>query len=187
MKNWIKAISFLFLITSVSLLTAQDTVDVKKEKEPSALGVLFSGKPGRALAYSLILPGAGQAYNKRYWKIPVVYAAIGTGVYFIIQNKKEYDKWDDLFRKKVDNIPINDPEFENYSITALNAYRKYYERNLQLSYITTSVLWLLNGIEAFIDRHLMTYDVSDDLSLHFDLTPNRYSPYPMAKIKLCLR
>lgn len=65
-----------------------DSTTVGKTKSPSALKVLFSGKPGKALTYSLLLPGAGQVYNKRIWKVPFVYAALGGSIYGIYFNKK---------------------------------------------------------------------------------------------------
>ena len=53
--------------------------------------------PAKAAFYSAILPGLGQAYNKRYWKIPIVYAALGAGVYFIIDNNKKYNDYRDIY------------------------------------------------------------------------------------------
>ncbi|MDQ3142923.1 MAG: DUF5683 domain-containing protein [Bacteroidota bacterium] len=163
---------FLFIVT-YSYLRAQDTTVIKDsvetlEKRTSALGVLFRGKPGRALAYSLILPGAGQVYNNRIWKVPIVYAGLGTMVYFIYTNKKEYRRFDNIYKCRIDLEDKCEDEFKNRLTTqGIYTYRNYYDRNLQLSYIGLAAVYLLNGIEAFVDRHLQEFDISEDLSLHF--------------------
>ena len=84
----IRYIVFLLFISSSAFAQEKptpskdvDSTTVDKTKSPSALKVLFSGKPGKALTYSLLLPGAGQVYNKRIWKVPFVYAALGGSIY----------------------------------------------------------------------------------------------------------
>ena len=57
--------------------------------------------PAKAAFYSAILPGLGQAYNKKYWKIPIVYGAIGTGVYFYVTNNKEYNRYRDAYKSRL--------------------------------------------------------------------------------------
>ena len=73
--------------------------------------------PARAAFYSAILPGLGQAYNKKYWKIPLVYAALGTGIYFFIDNTNEYNKYRDVYKRRL--AGFTDDEFQGISDDAL--------------------------------------------------------------------
>jgi hypothetical protein len=62
---------------------------------------MFAGRPGKAALYSLIIPGAGQAYNKKYWQVPIVWGAVGTVGYFVIDNSKEYRDLRDAYRERL--------------------------------------------------------------------------------------
>ncbi|MBK9107984.1 MAG: hypothetical protein IPM92_06265 [Saprospiraceae bacterium] len=150
---------------------AQEAIDtLKHSKEPSKsiFSVLFSGKPGKALAYSLLLPGAGQVYNKKYWKLPIVYAGFGSMIYFISFNSTEFNRYDRALRERIDNPSDPQDEFVGIlSLTGIDSYRKFYDRNLQLSYIGLGIVYLLTGIDAYVDAHLNQFDVSKDLSLQW--------------------
>lgn len=169
--------SFLFVLGFSSAVYAQDTlvadsVPTIQDKSGSVFSVLFKGNPGKALAYSLLLPGAGQVYNKRIWKVPIIYAGLGSMVYFISFNKKELKRYDDAIRERVDNPSNPQDEFVGIlSNSGIDSYRKFYDKNLQLSYIGLVAVYLLNGIEAFVDRHLQEYDISDNLSLQLNPDP----------------
>ncbi len=155
----------------------KDTSIQKEVKTPGVISVLFKGKPGKAFLYSLIIPGAGQVYNHSYWKVPVIYAGLGLMVYFIDFNSRQYKRFDQAYHSRVDTEKMNDPDVDEFkdilSLQGINSYRQYYDKNLQLSYIGIGIIYLLNGIEAFVDRHLQEFDVSRNLS--FQYTPNIYS------------
>ncbi|MEP7195786.1 MAG: DUF5683 domain-containing protein [Saprospiraceae bacterium] len=169
---------FILLTLNICYSQQDSTVQLLKndstsqKKSSGALKVIFSGKPGRAFAYSLLLPGGGQIYNKKWWKLPIVYGAFGATIYFIDFNKTQYKRYDDAFRMRVDlGEDKSNDEFKNiYSLSAINFQRKYYDKNLQRSYLGIVGVYLLSGIDAFVDRHLMEFDVSDKLSLK--LTPS---------------
>ncbi len=156
-------IIFLFIILLFSSLTQGQTqvpVDIQnKEKEPHS--------PHKASIYSFILPGLGQAYNKKYWKIPIVYAGFGFLTYMIISNNKEYK----LYKAAYDFTPVDENDippniyYEQYSSTQLKEGKDYYRRNLELSYILTGFWYLINVIDASVDAHLFDFKVSQDLTL----------------------
>ena len=144
-----------------------DSTTVDKTKSPSALKVLFSGKPGKALTYSLLLPGAGQVYNKRIWKVPFVYAALGGSIYGIYFNKKEFNRFDNAYNSRLDYGENSNDEFKNsLSTNGIYQYRNYYDYYYQLMTVVTVGVYLLNGIEAFVDRHLQEFNITDDISLN---------------------
>lgn len=126
--------------------------------------------PARAAFYSAIVPGLGQAYNKRYWKIPIVYAAIGTGVYFYTDNNKEYHRYRDAYKQRLKGL---DDEFKGqYSdATLINAQRTF-QRNRDLSLIISVGLYVLNIVDANVDAHLQQFNVNDDLSIRPEIYPN---------------
>ncbi|MEN8125460.1 MAG: DUF5683 domain-containing protein [Bacteroidota bacterium] len=123
--------------------------------------------PSRAAFYSAILPGLGQAYNKKYWKIPIVYAALGTGIYFYLSNRKQLDRYQTAYKQRLagfsdefDGIDPNPYISDEGLIRAQNIYRK----NKDLSLFITIGLYALNIIEANVDAHLNDKVFNKDLS-----------------------
>ncbi len=124
--------------------------------------------PKKAMLLSAILPGLGQAYNRRYWKIPIVWAGIGFTSYLIVKNKREYARFDRAYRARYDDDPNTiDTEFPRYSNEAIYRIRQAYDKNVQLAWIWTGAVYVLNIADAFVDAHLSSFDVSDDLSLRW--------------------
>ncbi len=143
-----------------------DTIAPSKAKE--LIGKALDRKkkaPLKAVLFSAILPGSGQAFNKRYWKIPIVYGGLGVASYFVAFNTKEHKKFKFAYRNALDDDLNNDPLLEQYAIGDLATIRDNYRKNLEVSYIGMVVVYVLTGIDAFVDAHLQTFDVSDDLSL----------------------
>lgn len=126
--------------------------------------------PAKAAFYSAILPGLGQAYNKKYWKIPIVYAAIGTGVYFYISNSKQYDRYRDAYKSRLagytnDEFYSDDGTTEIVSTDNLETAQDFYRKNKEVSLLVTIGLYALNIIDANVDAHLLQYNVDENLSL----------------------
>lgn len=123
--------------------------------------------PKKALLLSVI-PGMGQAYNKKYWKIPIVYAAIGGLIFVVDLNNRQYNRLQTAYLATVDDDETTISEFENTPLdnaTTLRTLRDGYDKNRQLSWFGLVAVYLLGGIDAFVDGHLLDFDVSDDLSL----------------------
>lgn len=125
--------------------------------------------PVKATWMSAALPGLGQYYNQKYWKIPAVYVGFGVLGYFIASNKKEYDAYRLAYAESYmlgeqaqysDNLLV-----KNYSSEQLLSQREYYQSNLELSYILTVAWYIVQIVDAVVDAHLYSFDVSDDLSL----------------------
>ena len=120
--------------------------------------------PHKASIYSAILPGAGQVYNKKYWKVPIVYTALGSAVYFTFNNQQKYNQYRDAFLLRQDG---SKDEYDGiYSDSQLITIMEYYERNKELSIIMVAAVYILNIVDASVDAHLFDFDVSEDLSLH---------------------
>ena len=129
----------------------------------------------RAALYSAILPGLGQAYNEKYWKIPIVYAALGTSGYFIYYWYDFYDELRTSYLARIDDDPLTVDELYDYipSDEILLQYVEQSKRYLDLMVVVTFGVYALNVIDAVVDVHLYHFDISDDLSMQ--LSPAYFS------------
>jgi hypothetical protein len=121
--------------------------------------------PRIAWKRSAILPGWGQLYNRRWWKVPIIYAGFGTICAFIYINHKGYREYDDAVKCKGDPACTDDP-FPYYDIPGVISIRESYRRYRDLGVIVCGLWYLLNVVDAYVDAHLRGFNVSDDLSLH---------------------
>ena len=117
----------------------------------------------RASVYSAIIPGAGQVYNKKYWKAPVVWASIATTLYFAKENNSNFINYQEAYILRRDGG--TDDYFDIYTNDQLITIIDYYQRNRDVSYILTGVFYLLNIVDASVDAHLFDFDINENLSL----------------------
>ncbi len=148
--------------------------------------------PHKASFYAAILPGLGQAYNKKYWKIPILYAGIGGVGYAIHFNSKYYKKYKAAYRDFIIRDPGNKSylefippnvtedqiygEYQQWFEEALNSKKQYYRRYRDLSYIGMAALYALQIVDAAVDAHFYNFDISDDLSMQ--VQPSMMPPIP---------
>jgi len=123
--------------------------------------------PKKASIYSAILPGLGQAYNHKYWKIPIIYAGFGTLAYFISTNNKQYKDFRDAYAFATSGSTGTPPNnlADRYAPDQLLVGRQYYRRNLEVSVIVTGIWYILNIVDATVDAHFYDYNINEDLSL----------------------
>ncbi|MBA9078051.1 MULTISPECIES: DUF5683 domain-containing protein [Rufibacter] len=137
-------------------------------------------RPAKAAFYSLVVPGLGQAYNKSYWKIPLIYATGAVIGYFIYDNNRQYQGFSKAIRVRFDGDPNTIDQYANQGLYAQGLPNDQGDRNLQrsrdffrkyrdLDIILGVLAWGLNVMEAHVHAHLKGFDVGDDLS--FRLTP----------------
>ena len=121
---------------------------------------LFKGKPGRAAFYSLVIPGGGQAYNRKYWKIPLAIGIDASLVYVLIYNTKQYNTVQQLYTTALID---KDPLASRYKLQRDGA-----RKAKEYSYIYLILGHLSTVIDAFVDQHLLDFDVSDDLTNEYN-------------------
>lgn len=123
--------------------------------------------PKKAALLSTVLPGLGQAYNKKYWKIPVIYAGIGTCTWMAIANGQRYKDFREGYNFLINNDTIEYYSMygTNFTVSGLEEGKDYYRRYRDLFVIFTAGVYLLNIIDASVDAYLFDFDISDDLSL----------------------
>lgn len=127
--------------------------------------------PRIATYRSAILPGWGQATNKKYWKIPVVYAALGVTTYIFFRNLKQFNEAKNAYANSIDGDTSNDYQIPQPYYTVkdqperIKSFRNQVRQNVDYSALFFILFWGLNVVDATVDAHLKTFDVSDDLSL----------------------
>jgi hypothetical protein len=126
--------------------------------------------PRKAIIRSAIIPGWGQAINKKYWKIPIVYTALGTTSYLFFRNLNQYKEAKNAYILATDNDPSNDVLIPQpyYSVKdqpeRIRVFRNQVRQNIDYSVVFFMLFWGLNVVDAAVDAHLKTFDVSDKLS-----------------------
>ena len=192
MKNNCILILF-FLLVNFIYAQNNDTLAVKKETVLVPKDSTFQKQqinplaPSKAAFYSAVLPGLGQAYNKQYWKIPVVYAGIAAGIYFYIKNNKDYNRFRDAYKSRLAGY-TND-EFWGDGTNALVSNdrlidaQKNSKRNKDLSIVVSVAFYLLNIVDANVDAHLKQFNVSEDLTLQPNFNYNALTSQPNYGIK----
>ena len=153
-----KLTQLVVLISFVCLGQQQDLSNsIKKEIDPL--------RPAKAAFYSAVLPGFGQVYNKRYWKLPLIYGGIGASIYFYDANNKNFKRYRNAYKRRL--AGFTDDEFQGVIfdndrlIDGMNFYKQFRDQSM-LFIIGT---YFLNILDANIDAHLKQYNINQNLSL----------------------
>lgn len=156
---------YLLLFFSIQLSFSQNndknslSVDSKNFLEGSEYFNPLS--PSKAAFYSAVIPGLGQAYNKRYWKIPIVYGALATSLYYYSINNTTYKKVRRAFKLRAAGKP---DEYTLFSNQSLENAQKVLKRNRDTSMLMFIGLYALQILEASIDAHLLQFNISDKIT-----------------------
>ncbi len=163
-----------------SLAAKTDSLVKKTEPKKKDSAVKKKHDPGKATLYSAICPGLGQIYNKKYWKLPLVYAALGIPAYTYTYNKSWYKKCQYALAvitsqtQNQDSINRVDPKLryfvDNGISTSVANYRDEFRRDQDYSALFFLLFWGLNIVDATVDAHLKDFNVNSDLSLHIEPT-----------------
>ena len=172
---------FFFLLVSSFSFGQQDSI--KKDKTfvsiknpPKDSTIKKPHSPKVAAIRSAIFPGLGQIYNKKYWKLPIVYGALGVSAGVFIFNFKSYRDTRFAYQAKYKaSLPPPQRDSTDYfkirsdlvplSLESLRFYRDQYRRDIDYSALVFLLLWGLNVVDATVDAHLQSFDVSPNLSL----------------------
>lgn len=180
---------FFLILFSVASLHAQEKEPVvisTKDSVPVIKNTVASGNrydsalkahsPKKAALRSAMLPGLGQIYNKKYWKLPIIYGALGTCTGIFFYNLGNYKDTRFAYRVKY-NMRVNGTDSALFSQIksklkpldeeSLRYYRNQFRRDIDYSVLFFILLWGLNVVDATVDAHLKSFDVSPDLSLQF--------------------
>jgi hypothetical protein len=167
-----KIIFVLFLaFFSANIFAQKDSVNVKGVKVKGDIkiekgGVYDALAPSKAAFYSAIFPGMGQVYNKKYWKAPIVWAAMGTSIYYYLDNNKEYKRYRTAYKLRRNNL-IDEFTVDGVEIISeqtLETAQTQLKENRDLSLLTTVIIYVLQIVEASVNAHLLQFNTDDNLS-----------------------
>ncbi len=120
--------------------------------------------PKKAAIWGAAFPGLGQIYMKKYWKLPIVYGILGTVIYFVASNGQRLKEFNGYIRNVYDSVP-NPAPYDQLDLSQIETYRNTYRRNVQLASFGTVIAWGLSIVDAVVDAHLHSFDISDKLSM----------------------
>lgn len=171
----------LFLALASPLLRAQDTIILRQDLPSQDAKIKNSGHSPKKATLLALIPGAGQAYNRKFWKMPIVYAGFGVTTYFAITNGNDYhlyrDAYDYKMGTKTDVSTQAQEEAAKYTADNLITLRDYYRSNMELSWIITAAWYIIQIIDANVDAHFFYYDINDDLTLHIEPQFNKINEF----------
>lgn len=127
--------------------------------------------PAKAAFFSAILPGLGQAYNKKYWKIPIVYGGLAATFYFYNDSNQLYKEFRSIYKRRLEGY-TDDKYKDIYSNEVIINGQRTYQRNRDISMMLLIGVYVLNIIDANVDAHLLQFNVSEKLSIKPDFYIN---------------
>jgi len=162
----------LFLVFTVFFtltFIVRKNANAQKENSNSDTTSLRTHSPKKA-TYLALLPGAGQIYNKKYWKLPIVYAGFGLSGYFAFANRNEFLTYNEAYTCSVlEGEDCTNELADKYTSDELKSIKEYYQRNMELSFIVMAGWYILQILDASVDAHLYYWEVDEDLSV--DIQP----------------
>lgn len=172
----------LLFVFSLKVTAQKDSIDVnvkgiKAKKEVLVTKDFYNPlSPSKAAFYSAIFPGMGQVYNKKYWKAPIVWAFMGGGIYFYLDNNSEYKRYRRAFKAREaglqDEFTLDDGSVLISRDGLVNA-QEVLRNNRDLSLLATIIFYTLQIVEASVNAHLLQFNTSSDLSFRPVIIPDR--------------
>jgi hypothetical protein len=159
--------STIFLIFSWVAFSQETQNDRVKDSLQLAKDYKIAIKPTKVGFYSAILPGLGQGYNKKYWKIPIVYIAIAAPTYLYINNSNKYKAYRNDYKKK----KLGD-ESVTYSFDQLKRAQEFHKKKRDGNMLAIAAVYILQIVEASVDAHLQHHNINDQLSFSPQILKN---------------
>ncbi len=160
-------LSFSFFFSQE--VKTSDTIKTEKEVvediEKANVKITTKYNPTKAGLYSAVLPGLGQYYNKRYWKIPIVWGAVGTGVGIIVYNDKQYKRYRTAYIAELNGQPHEFDDIPGVDKTVLGNIQDKAKRQRDYAVAITGLIYVLNIVDAVVDAHLYEQKHDPDLAL----------------------
>jgi len=163
-------------VTDVPIETLEKEIAIKTKKSTPLDSILPRVHSPKKASWLALIPGAGQIYNKKYWKLPIVYAGLGSTGFLIYY----YGNRTSIYRKEYvaranDDIEHLNPDLAIYGDENILYQRDFYRRNMEICVAACVIVYALSILDAAVDAHLFYYDVSDNLALGVKPKIN-YSP-----------
>lgn len=155
---------FTLILISLGQIKAQNGGELAVEGVTTVQDT-STHSPSKAGYMSLIVPGLGQVYNKKYWKVPIVYAGFAGLGYLIYDNHTNYIEFRDAYIARIEDAPGNEDLLPQYTTENIRVKKNIYWKNRDRYIMITVGFYAIQVLDAIVDAHFFTYDISDDLSL----------------------
>ena len=161
-----------FVLFSVNFFAQNDSIKVKDLKIKGNIkvekgGVYDALAPSRAAFYSAIFPGMGQAYNKKYWKVPIAWGMVAVPTYYYLTNNSDYKRYRRAYKLRKqglqDEFTLDDGTV-TASLETLERAQDQLRENRDLSLVTAVILYVVQIVEASVNAHLLQFNTDDNLS-----------------------
>jgi len=165
-------------IDTISRVSTENTLQedsIFTSKSSTSVAKVRTHSPKLAGCLSAVVPGLGQAYNKKYWKIPIDYAGFAATGYFVYSFHSQYVAYRDEYRNRLNKkTELLNPDWAGYDNANIIMNRQAHQKNMQISIMVMAAWYFINILDAVVDAHLMTFDVSNNLALQIspDFKPN---------------
>ena len=160
-------IAFLPALISAQNDSIVKKTKIKKVKKKKAQSIYDPLAPSKAAFYSAIFPGLGQFYNKKYWKVPIVWGGLAIPAYYYQINNTDYKRYRNAYRLRknglVDEFTVNGQEI--VSTQTLETAQEQLKQNRDLSLLSGIIIYVLQIIEASVNAHLMQFNTNDNLTI----------------------
>lgn len=193
----VKSFSFLSLLVSLmlysqsdnpeNLLRVEDTIAVKSKEEAQVLKDIEKVNtplekpkysPTRAGLYSAVLPGLGQYYNRKYWKIPLVWGAVGTGVGIAVWNQKQYTRYRNAFVSELNGQTHEFSDINGITKEVLGRAQDRAKRQRDYAIAIAGLIYVLGIVDAVVDAHLYDQRTDPDLAIKPTIIDNQWNVSP---------
>ena len=175
----------ILILLNLQIFAQQLTQEIEKSRKERLIESPLT--PSKAAFYSAVLPGLGQIYIGKAWKVPFVYAAIGASVYGYVYNQKEMNRYRTAYKRR--NNGFTDDEFIELipNKTTLLEGMKFHKNYRDMSFLFILGTYMLNILDANVSAHLMQFNIKDNLSVKPKFEPDLFeNPYfkvaPSAKL-----
>lgn len=168
-----KLISIFLLLTALPAFSQEELkVSIDSLPTPTVKDYRIDPlAPSKAAFYSAVIPGLGQVYNKKYWKVPLVYGGMGLSIYYYSWNNKKYHEYRDAYKDRLAGREVTG-ELAPLDNDRLIRAQRFHQRNRDLSLLITIGIYVLNIVDANVDAHLLQFNVNENLSLRPELQQN---------------
>jgi hypothetical protein len=168
-------IRYIFIIYVIFLFHNNDVLKAQyaPDYNTSDSVFIYSHSPVKATFYSAVLPGLGQIYNKKYWKVPIIYAGFGGLIYYVNYNNFVFKKYKEAYdiKLRIERGELGLEDMDSYptaSSDQLRSQKDIWRRYRDLSIIGIGILYVMQIIDADVDANLFDYDMSEDLSMRIE-------------------
>lgn len=183
--NRVAFIALCLLLVGMSPVGASCGAMSDSTSRPLPLSTSRWGRPQTAAALSAVLPGAGQCYNRAYWKVPLVYGLLGASGYFLHTQQAQTNHYGRALDYRLDNDPLTvDPYVDRYTPTQLLSLKNAARRSRDYAALGLLAAWGFQVLDAHVGGHLYAFDVSRNLQAKARVTPSNWGTGLAVRIDL---